>query len=225
MSRKSADMKKSDQQKGWNRQKQLSKTQVATREQNKTYLIVCEGKTEEWYFRNFPVKTATVTSKGIGMTHFDLIKKAKQMMKEMDYDEVWCVFDMDFNPERNGQIASFNEAVFADKKQKLRCAYSNDAFELWFYLHYNYTESKHLRTFYYEQLSESWSMSYERDGKAQAFSKTIYERLANDPKASQKKAIFRAKQLFEKYSDYVPPHERNPVTTVFELVEQLNNHF
>jgi hypothetical protein len=84
MSRKSADMKKSDQQKGWNRQKQLSKTQVATREQNKTYLIVCEGKTEEWYFRSFPVKTATVTSKGIGMTHFDLIKKAKQMMKEMD---------------------------------------------------------------------------------------------------------------------------------------------
>jgi hypothetical protein len=224
MSRKSSDRKRSDQEKGWNRHKQLAKTRLETREKIKTYLIVCEGKTEEWYFRSFPVQTATVTSKGIGMTHLELIKKAKQWMNEKDYDEVWCVFDMDFNPERNGQLEAFNQAVFADKGQKLRCAYSNDAFELWFYLHYNYTDIAHLRTFYYEQLGQYWSMNYQSDGKAQEFSKTIYERLAQDSNASQQKAILRAKQLMDRYEPSSSPHKRNPVTTVFELVVQLNKH-
>jgi hypothetical protein len=35
----------------------------------------------------------------------------------------------------------------------------------------------------------------------------------------------RAKKLFEKYSTFPAPHERNPMTTLFELVEKLNAHF
>ncbi len=225
MPRKSSNIKKSDQNKGWNQRTQQSKLPLESRERTQTFLIVCEGQTEEWYFRSFPVRTATVTSKGVGMAHYDLIKKARALMKDETYDEVWCVFDMDFNPDRNGQIESFNNAVFAEDGKKFRCAYSNDAFELWFYLHYNYLENAHLRTFYYEQLSSYWDMNYVREGKTQTFSKTIYQKLQQDERANQQQAIERAKKLFEKNIIYSAPHERNPMTTVFELVEKLNAHF
>ena len=157
------------------------------------------------------------------MSKYNLIEKARRLAKEADYDEIWCVFDLDFNPTINGQINDFNKAVFEDKGKIFRCAYSNDSFELWLYLHYNYTEQAQLRGFYYEQLSNYWSMNYERDGKLQTFSKTIYQRLNTDENANQLNAINRAKQLFDIHKNNIP-HLQNPVTTVFELVEELNSH-
>jgi hypothetical protein len=223
MPRKTSNIKQSDQNKAWNKRTQLSKLTINKRESEKSYLIVCEGQTEEWYFNSFPVQTALVVSKGIGMTKYNLIEKARRMAKEADYDEVWCVFDLDFTPTINGQIDDFNKAVYADNGKKFRCAYSNDAFELWIYLHYNFTEEAQLRGFYYEQLSDYWSMNYEREGKAQSFSKTIYQRLKDDSNASQANAINRAAALLKIYEHEVP-HKRNPVTTVFELVKELNTH-
>lgn len=201
------------------------KIRLETREKRKKYLIVCEGQTEEWYFRQFPVVTAEVISLGLGMTHFKLIEEAKKRSKQDKYDEVWCVFDLDFNAEQNGQFEDYNNAVFADdKEKKIRCAYSNDAFELWFYLHYQFTEQSNLRQFYYERLSNIWDMSYEREGKKQEFSKSIYRKLKDDLNSSQQMAIERAKRLLEKHKDITKPHEKNPITTVFELVEMLNEH-
>jgi hypothetical protein len=207
----------------WNKRTRLSKMAINKKEIEKSFLIVCEGQTEEWYFNSFPVQTATVVSKGIGMTKYNLIEKARRMAKEADYDEVWCVFDLDRTPTINGQLDDFNKAVFADNGKTFRCAYSNDAFELWFFLHYHFTEEAQLRGFYYKQLSNYWSMSYERDGKAQSFSKTLYQRLKEDENANQLNAINRAKQLFEMHKSNTP-HLQNPVTTVFELVERLNEH-
>ena len=224
MPSKTRNIKKSDSDKAWNKHKQLSKIPLETRAKGRKYLIVCEGQTEEWYFRKFPVATADVVSIGVGMTNYTLVQEARRRMKLDNYDEVWCVFDMDFNPERNGQLEDFNNAVFADNGKNFRCAYSNDAFELWFYLHYQMTEHQNLRGFYYEQLSQFWDMNYERLGKNQAFSKTIYTKLQEDPNANQENAIQRAKKLVEKHSDLTNPHEKNPITTVFELVEKLNSH-
>ncbi len=221
---KSRNIKKSDEDKAWNKHKQLSKIPIETRTKGRKYLIVCEGQTEEWYFRSFPVATAEIVSIGLGMTKFTLVQEARRRMKLDKYDEVWCVFDMDFNPERNGQLEDFNNAVFADNGKNFRCAYSNDAFELWFYLHYQVTEHQHLRSFYYEQLSNVWGINYERDGKHQEFSKNLYSKLKEDPNASQENAILSAKKLFEKHQEITNPHEKNPITTVFELVEVLNAH-
>jgi hypothetical protein len=224
MPRSTRSIKKSDADKAWNKHKQLSKIPLETREKGRKYLIVCEGQTEKWYFDKFPVLTAEVVSIGIGMTKFTLIQEARKRMKLDKYDEVWCVFDMDFNAERNGQIEDFNNAVFADNGKNFRCAYSNDAFELWFYLHYQVTEHQHLRFFYYEQLSNLWGMNYEREGKNQEFSKTLYKKLQEDSNANQENAIQRAKQLVEKHIDITNPYEKNPITTIFELVETLNAH-
>ena len=224
MPKNTQNVKKSDQNKPWNKHKQLSKIPLETRAKGTKYLIVCEGQTEKLYFDRFPVATASVVSVGVGMTHYRLVEEAQKLMKQDKYDEVWCVFDMDLNTERNGQLEDFNKAVFADNGVNFRCAYSNDAFELWIYLHFQATEHQYLRHFYYEKLSDFWGKNYEREGKKQEFSKTIYSKLENDPNASQANAIQRAKELFAKNKDVTNPHARNPITTVYDLVEKLNAH-
>ena len=165
MPKNTKNVKKSDVDKAWNKHKQLSKIPIATRDKGRKYLIVCEGQTEKWYFEKFPVLTANVVSVGVGMTKYTLVQEARKLMKQDNYDEVWCVFDLDLNAEINGQLEDFNKAVFADNGKIFRCAYSNDAFELWFYLHYQYTDYQHHRDFYYDQLSIFWEMNYEKEGK------------------------------------------------------------
>jgi len=59
-------------------------------------------------------------------------------------------------------------------KAGFKCAYSNDAFELWFTLHYNYYDQQQHRSFYYEKLSAFWNINYEKNGKLLSFYKTIY---------------------------------------------------
>jgi RloB-like protein len=107
MPRKSSNIKQSDQNKSWHKRSQLSKMVVNKREVEKSYLIVCEGQTEEWYFNSFPVETATVVAKGIGMSKYNLVEKARRLAKEGNYDEIWCVFDLDFTPNTNGQIEDY----------------------------------------------------------------------------------------------------------------------
>lgn len=73
---------------------------------------------------------------------------------------------------------------------------SNDAFELWFYLHYNYTDTAQRRSFYYDQLSKFWSINYVDEGKRYSFCTGIYDKLRKDHRASQQNAIENAKKLF-----------------------------
>ena len=140
MPSKSKNIKITDQDKAYNKRRQLFKTPIHVRALGRKFLIVCEGQTEKHYFDQFPILTATIVSVGVGMTKSALIKEARRRQQADNFDEVWCVFDMDFNPERNGQLEDFNNAVFADNGANFRCAYSNDAFELWFCLHYQNVE-------------------------------------------------------------------------------------
>lgn len=98
-------------------------------------------------------------------------------------------------------------------------AYSNDAFELWFYLHFQYPSQANHRTFYYTQLSSYLGFDYEKKGKCLEQCKNNYDLL----KDKQKKAIKYAKQLLEKHGE-PPYHKRNPATTVHLLVGNLNNY-
>ncbi len=60
-------------------------------------------------------------------------------------------------------------------------------------------------------------------GKNRVFARSIYNVLLNDAKANQITAIDHACKLYEKQKDKIF-HKQNPVTTVFELVKELNLH-
>jgi hypothetical protein len=225
MPRKSRSIKITDQKgdKPWLRKPMPHAYAVNSRIKNKTFLIVCEGQTEEVYFKSFPVLTATIQSVQTGSSNMALVDAADHYRRMGSYDEVWCVFDFDVDLMIQGQGEDFNRAIRKAMERGYNCAYSNDAFELWFVLHYQYLDQQQHRQFFYQLLSNHWGINYSREGKTYAFSKTIYRLLSSDPKSSQQTAIANARRLLALH-DGKPCHLQNPVTTVFLLVERLNEH-
>ena len=208
--------KKTDADKVWHKKGQPSVAKK-TRQPKQRFFIVCEGQTEKLYFESFPVKSAHIEAVDLGTTPKNIVAHARKY--GAGYDQIWCVFDMDFNLEKANQKAEFDNAVFT-AKGKLHCAYSNDSFELWFVLHYQSMTAAEHRSRYNEILSDVWGITYDEIGKTKAFARTIYAKLQTDTRAHQEMALHRAKQLQTEHSDK-PPHQQNPVTTVFELVAEL----
>jgi hypothetical protein len=100
-----------------------------------TFLIVCEGRrTEPNYFRAFRVPAnVQVQIEGKGYNTLSLVERAVVLAAEQSYDQVWCVFDRDSFP-----VDSFNSALALARLHSFHVAYSNEAFELWYLLHYHY---------------------------------------------------------------------------------------
>jgi hypothetical protein len=227
MPKKTKAIKKTDvkAQKPWLKKVDASLYRIEVEETNKTILIVGEGQTEKLYFESFPVLTLTVEAVDLkGQSKLKLIESTTAIIEnsETKYDEVWCVFDMDVK-QGEKEFSDFDNAITKGKALDYNIAYSNDSFELWFYLHFNYTEQQHHRTFYYKFLGKSWNLKYEKDGKAYRFCQTIYSKLENDKNASQKDAIERADKLYKRQS-HLPYHQQNPVSLVYELVNYLNDN-
>jgi hypothetical protein len=208
-------------EKAWLKKSKLSKYGQTPREINKTFLIICEGQTEKLYFDAFPVVSAKVRSVDTGSSKMALVKKAEDERKKGDYDEVWCVFDLDRDPSKGPQQNSdFNNAVSQCAQKGFGCAYSNDAFELWYVLHFALLQQQHDRSICYDRLSKEWGINYEKDGKVKAFASTVYSRLADHMDT----AIKNARKLTSG-KEPLQPHKQNPITMVFELVEELRKYF
>jgi hypothetical protein len=163
----------------------------------------------------------------LGQTKTKLVESVIEIMasdESIKEKEVWVVFDMDINHEQvSQQKEDFNKAIELAQKNNIRVAYSNDTFELWFVLHYQYIDTPWIRDQYYDKLSELWGCNYPKDGKAKAFCRRIYQLLLEDDNADQEKAIDWGRKLHDKQTDLTFA-ERNPCTTVFELVEELNQY-
>ncbi len=99
------------------------------------------------------------------------------------------------------------------KRHNIKVAYSNEAFELWYLLHFNFVTSGLSRNQYKEKLSKQLSFIYEKSNPK------IYDILLSE----QAVAIKNAKKLLKRYpkSD---PFEDNPSTSVHLLVQELNKY-
>lgn len=217
-------IKKTDQFSSWNKKSGVSPYITNRKNIARKYLIVCEGQTEKVYFESFTVNAVTVKAEATGRTKLALVKKAKDLAKDDNYDEIWCVFDMDINyADQENQRNDFNSAIKqCQETKKFKVAYSNDCFELWFYLHFDYNDQQNHRQFYYKKLRESWNINYEEKGKELDFCKTIYSKLQEE-NCSQTEAIRRAEKLHQSQNDKLPC-DQNPITTVYELVRELNKY-
>ncbi|WP_339837261.1 RloB family protein [uncultured Maribacter sp.] len=209
--------------KPWLKKVGLTSYKEETKEPNKTFLIVCEGQTEALYFESFPTISAEVKTYGMGCSHTTLADCTIDLAKDSNYDEVWCIFDMDVKPDVVGQADDFNSAIQKCRANGVKCAYSNDSFELWLYLHFQFTDQKNHRDFYNEQLGNIFGINYRKDGKKRKFVLKLYTALENNSKANQTDAIKRSKKLVEQHEG-VSPHIQNPITLVYLLVEELNKY-
>lgn len=177
----------------------------------KNFLIVCEGeKTEPEYFTSFRVPKTILDIHGLGANTESLVRETIRI-RDSDstiYNEVWCVFDRDSFP-----IENFNNALMLAKNNNINVAYSNEAFEIWYLLHFYYHDAATSRTQYESMLTHRLGFQYKKNDPK------IYDHLI----PSQANAIKNAKRLISSYSSHRPGHD-NPSTTVYELVEKLNFH-
>ena len=124
------------------------------------------------------------------------------------YDQVWVVFDRDsFTPQH------FNAACLIADQNGIHKAYSNEAFELWYVLHFFYLDTGITRDDYCQRLSQPDCLGYKYEKKSQI----IYDELL----PRQSIAIRNAKRLLSQYNPKNPGTDK-PSTTVHLLVEQLN---
>lgn len=180
-----------------------------------TILIVCEGEqTEPNYFNAFSEDNnlkIDIEIEGTGYNTDSLVKKAIRLKEEREntnkpYIEVWCVFDRD-----DFKKVNFNNAFELAKQNGIKIAYSIECFELWYLLHFKYMKSAISRRQYISNLNKLMTTGYTKNNP-----KTYY--LLKD---KQSTAIKYAKRLLNEY--YTEKlYDRNPSTTVFKLVERLN---
>ena len=182
----------------------------------KRFFIVCEGeKTEPNYFKKFSVNVDITLIKGRGKDTKSLVEEAIELKNGLESDErdrVWCVFDRDRNDQNPHDAQNFNAAITLAQTNGIKVAYSNDAFELWYLLHFNFYNTGISRQRYQNMLTNLLGHEYKKN------SGTIYEEL----KDKQQDAIKHAKLLLQKY-DRPNPESDNPSTTVHLLVEELNS--
>lgn len=177
------------------------------REEVPSFLIVCEGKkTEPFYFQAFRVgRVLDVRVEGMGKSTTNLVKETIRLKAQDDYEQVWVVFDID-----DCSPAQVNDAIHLASANDIQVAYSNQSFELWYLLHFDYHNSAIDRKQYEEKLTRALEVQYEKNAPG------LYLRLL--PK--QRTAIQNAKRLLSNYPKPDPCRD-DPCTTVFRLVEEL----
>lgn len=187
----------------------LSERPVNDRSLRPKFLIVCEGEeTEPNYFKGFHVN-APVNPRGEGYNTLSLVERACKLRQEDEYTEVWCVFDRDsFSAEQ------FNAALEMARKEGIKVAYSNEAFELWYLLHFAYYDTAISRHDYCAKLTEWLGRQYCKND-------TEMYNLLED---RQPEAIRNAQRLLDTYGAEHNPEKDNPCTTVHLLVQELNKH-
>jgi len=217
-----------EQRKRFGRHEQKRRT--GFRNKRKYYLIVCEGeKTEPNYFEglkdDLPKGVLTnyqIDIEGTGRNTQSLIDEALRLKEvyEDDHnrpiDSLWVVFDKD-----SFSANDFNNAVLRcqNSNPEIGCAWSNEAFELWYLLHFHFYNHGMSRRDYQKLIEENLRPHLGNGYRYQKNSIDMYGLLKEHGDLDT--AIRNAKklsELFKNRSDYA---NHNPGTGVWRLVEEL----
>ena len=197
-----------------------------TRDQIVKFLIVCEGeKTEPNYFKAFidnrRSEVKEVNVKGCGCSTCQLINEAKKIQEKLEherqvsFDRVWLVFDKD-------EFKDFNKAIAEAKKEKMNCAWSNQAFELWYVLHFQYLDTGVDRKQYIGMIEDkvrkaSKSKTFKYKKNDVGFYQILHEH------GNEDFAFKNAEKLRNRHKGKVDYSAHNPRTEVDLLVNELRH--
>jgi hypothetical protein len=188
-------------------------------------LIVCEGReTEPNYFRGLRdeetvrQKFTVVVQKGKGgscdtVVQQAIAEKEKATAREEEFDEVWCVFDVEQASQREQVI----EARTRASQHGIRLALSNPSFECWLLAHFVRTK----RSFadcdkVIEELDKHWRREFGRNYEKN--DEQLYARLQDRTRTGIDNARKVREQDWASSPDIV---DCNSTTDVYLLVERL----
>lgn len=177
-------------------------------------LILCEDtKSSRDYFASFPhdKNQVEIECVGTGMNTDSLMEYAVEKAQEArrvcaQYERIWVVFDRDSFPQEN-----FSRAFeLAQTQNRITPCWSNECFELWYLLHFNYRDTAIGRNEMWGMISKLLGKTYDKaDDSLHA---TMKGRLGDALRNAQKLA-------FQNAINEQP--RRNPSTLVHELVAAL----
>jgi hypothetical protein len=206
--------------------KAAKKRKENTRSKIVRFLIVCEGeRTEPNYFKSLvhnrysEVRDEKII--GEGKSTCALVKRAIQIKEELErkrqlpFDRVWVVFDKD-------DFDDFNEAIQMTGNCGFECAWTNEAFELWYLLHFQYLDAAINRHDYIVKLqNEIRKHSGFEYFEYQKNDSSIYKLLTTiGDESFAKRCAERLRKCYEGDFDY---REHKPCTMVDLLVEELEH--
>ena len=155
----------------------------------------------------------------------------KEKKTYKDFEHKWIVIDRD-NERVNGgghKIQDFNNALKDAKNKRknlnIEVAYSNDSFELWYLLHFDYRDTAILRDKIIKKVIKKlkdlephkFSKLNKDNIKQENYTEMIFDILLS----KQEDAISNAKKLLLTYTNHNPEQD-NPSTRVHILVDILN---
>lgn len=197
-----------------------SAREIDTEQEKKYYLIVTEGeRTEPIYFefiKDLLPKNLieTIDISGEGDNTINIVRKAieyrEQRKKDTvrpNFDHSWAVFDKD-----DFLVEDYNGAIQLAQQSDIETAESNEAFELWYVLHFQFLDTKIDREQYKEKLTELLGFKYEKGNE-----KVVKYLFDN---CNIRNAISFAKKLEDLHTG-VTASESCPYTRVYKLVEEL----
>lgn len=191
---------------------------IGTKQLRKRILIVCEGKnTEVDYFKQFRIANVTITPIGIGMSTTKLVKEVEKKRMEMEkrkkikFDEIWVVFDKDENTD-------FENAIRLAKFKKYNVAYSNQAFEYWFVLHFQDHQGGTMPRSVYAAIINEQLQKHRAyyDAKSKRVSEDMFDILMR----FMQMAYDRACKLYA-LKKKINQEEQESVTTVQHLIKSI----
>lgn len=195
-----------------------------------SFLIVTEGEcTERLYFEGMQKLIlekvgGTVDVKpiidihGKGRSTGKLIEATEKIVKKAPilYQNIWVVFDKDENDD-------FDKAIEDGKSKGYNIGWSNQSFEYWLYLHFNYSDSALHRNLWYDKLNKIFfdynlgNGTYEKNYEEIYNMVNIYDGVNT--------AIKNAKRRMANFDETRnKPSEYDPGTEVYKLVEQLKSY-
>lgn len=202
---------------------------IETKEVLVYFLIVCEGeKTEPNYFKSFKTNVKsfvyTIDTFGEATNTKDLVKKTivARDKSSQQYDSVWAVFDKDsFSPN------NFNSAIALAEANNIKVGWTNEAFELWYLLHFQYRNTAMSRNDYKSAIEDEVNAKIALLSKSKQPKKFVYQKNSKEMFAilekygNQQEAIKNAEKLIanQNCTNYAI---HNPCTRIHLLVQELN---
>lgn len=197
-----------------------------------SFLIVTEGeRTEPLYLRGIikliedkiggnieVVEIPIIDINGEGCATCKLIEKTDEIVSKAKiiYQNIWVVFDKD-------DFEDFNQAINEGKEKGYKVAWSNQSFEYWLYLHFNYSDSALHRDDWNEKLNSLFRQYDLGEGKYKKNYNEIYNMV--DTHDGVKNAIRNAKRRMTGFDPHtMKPSEYDPGTTMYLLVEELKRY-
>lgn len=197
-----------------------------------SFLIVTEGQqTEPLYFSGLAntvkeklggkvdvVEIPIINIHGAGCATTSLVNKTTELVSKSNviYQNIWIVFDKD-------DFIDFDSAISLAVSQGYSVAWSNQSFEYWLYLHFNFSDSSLHRDEWIKKLDAIFRDMNLGDRRYQKNYKNIYSLV--DTYNGVDTAISNAKRIMARYNlDIDKPSTCDPGTTVYVLVEALKKY-